>query len=97
MSGRTNDPLAKMTAERDEAIRRFEASEKLEKEAIKQRGKEYRRAERYKNELKTLKQVTGVAGGDSVISEIESSSRVVVHVVQGGHHHAQLAQALRAD
>ena len=42
MSGRTNDPLAKMTAERDEAIRRFEASEKLEKEAIKQRGKEYR-------------------------------------------------------
>ena len=74
MSGRTNDPLAKMTAERDEAIRRFEASEKLEKEAIKQRGKEYRRAERYKNELKTLKHITGVAGGDSVISEIESSS-----------------------
>ena len=66
MSGRTNDPLAKMTAERDEAIRRFDASEKLEKEAIKQRGKEYRRAERYKNELKTLKQVPGVAGGDSV-------------------------------
>ena len=33
MSGRTNDPLAKMTSERDEAIRRFEASEKLEKEA----------------------------------------------------------------